>query len=88
MARTKTWKNTERLKAHVLADVAEAKRLIAIGRSEKGQPFVIVSTPPADFAAAIAEVLAPGHVASVPPLPVSVEDERIGEEIGCCPFLW
>jgi len=50
--------------------------------------IVINATAPADFAAAVAEVLAPGHVASVPPLPASVEDERIGEEIGCCPFLW
>lgn len=68
--------------------VQPKRRIIAVGRSERGSTFVVRTAvqPPADFAEAVAEVLAPGRVATVPPVPES--DEAIGEEFCRQPYLY
>ena len=47
----------------------------------------VVTAAPADFAAAVAEVTAPGHVRTVT-MPPDVHDEKIGEEFSTRPFLY
>ena len=44
--------------------------------------------PPADFAAAIDEVLTPGHKATVSMDVEAIEDEHIGEEFSTKPWLY
>lgn len=64
------------------------KRIIAIGRCERGGAFKVTTTvqPAADFAAAINEVLRPDRVPTV--RMSDCEDEHIGEEFSTRPFLW
>lgn len=65
------------------------KRIIAIGRCERGGAFTVTTWPqaPADFADAIAEVLTPDRVPTVRNM-ADCEDERIGEELSRQPWLW
>lgn len=63
-------------------------RIIAIGRSVHGQPFQVIA-PPADFAAAAAEVI--GHRNTIhfsAETLAEFENEKIGEEFSRTPFLY
>ena len=64
------------------------KRIIAIGRCVNGGAFTVTAPgAPADFAEAVAEVTAPGHVATVA-MASDVHDEKIGDEFSTRPFLY
>ena len=69
--------------------VLPKKRIIAIGRCQNGGAFTVTTQPqaPADFEAAIAEVLTPDRVPTVRNM-AGCEDEHIGEEFSTRPFLW
>lgn len=75
---------------------AQPRRVIAIGRSENGQPFRVIAPAqrpvqaPADFAEAVAEV----DSRRVTPVQISaealaeIEDEVIGEDFSRKPWLY
>lgn len=65
------------------------KRIIAIGRCERGGAFTVTTQPepPVDFADAIDEVLRPDRAQTVRNM-ADCEDERIGEEFSRQPFLY
>lgn len=65
------------------------RRIIAVGRCVNGGAFKVTAPvqPPADFAAAVAEVLTPDRVPTVRNM-ADCEDEIIGEEFSTRPFLW
>lgn len=68
--------------------IQSRRRIIAIERCERGGAFKVTTEvqPPADFAAAIDEVLRPDRVPTV--RMSDCEDEHIGEEFSTRPFLW
>jgi len=64
------------------------KRIIAIGRCQNGGAFTVTTQQaPADFEAAIDEVLRPDRVPTVRNM-ADCEDERIGEEFSTRPYLY
>jgi hypothetical protein len=65
------------------------KRIIAIGRCERGGAFTATAhpEPPADFADAIDEVLRPDRVPTVRNM-ADCEDEHIGAELCEAPYNW
>ncbi len=63
------------------------RRIIAIGRSVAGQPFV-VTTPPADFAAAVDEVMSRPPVRWSAAQHDEIDGEHVGEEVARQPFFY
>lgn len=65
------------------------RRIIAIGRCERGGAFKVTTTvqPPADFADALDEVLRPDRVPTVRNM-ADCEDEHIGAELCEAPYNW
>lgn len=65
------------------------RRIIAIGRCQNGGAFTVTTQPqaPADFAAAMDEVLRPDRVPTVRNM-ADVEDEHIGAELCEAPYNW
>lgn len=64
------------------------KRVIAIGRCARGGAFTVTTVqPPADFEAAIAEVLTPDRVPTIRNM-ADCDDEHIGVEFCRQPYLY
>lgn len=65
------------------------RRIIAVGRCVNGGAFQVTAPvqPPADFAAAVAEVLTPDRVPTVRNM-ADCEDEIIGAELCTAPYNW
>jgi len=65
------------------------RRIIAIGRCQNGGAFKVTThqAPPADFEAAIAEVLTPDRVPTVRNM-ADCAEEHIGAELCEAPYNW
>ena len=79
--------------ATLLVEIArryiKPRRIIAVGRCRNGGAFRVTAPvqPPADFAAAVAEVLTPDRVPTVARMD-DCEDEIIGAELCTAPYNW
>lgn len=78
---------TTALVATIRERLQRRSRIIAIGRSVAGQPFV-VTAPPADFAAAVDEVMSRPPAAWTAAQHAEIDGEHVGEEVARQPFFY